>query len=89
MGASDRGAYAAILSALLASDHCDAVVSVIGSSSLTNPDVIAGRVLQRSPSRSRWRCSAPRADHGLLLLQQHESQAFARRNRALTQCMPI
>ena len=33
MGGSERGAYTAILSALLASDHCDAVVSVIGSSS--------------------------------------------------------
>ena len=77
MGGSDRGAYAAILSELLASDHCDAVVSVIGSSSLTNPDVIAGRVLQAQPKAKPLAVYlAPRADHGLLLLQQHGVASF-------------
>ena len=69
MGGSDRGAYTSILSALLASDHCDAVVSVIGSSSLTNPNVIADRVLKAEPkSKPLAVYLAPRADNGLLLL---------------------
>ena len=77
MGGSDRGAYTAILSALLASDHCDAVVSVIGSSSLTNPNVIADRVLKAEPkSKPLAVYLAPRADHGLLLLQEHGVASF-------------
>jgi acyl-CoA synthetase (NDP forming) len=72
MGGSDRGAYTAILSALLASDHCDAVVAVIGSSSLTNPDVIADRVLKAGPKTKPLAVYlAPRADDGLRLLQRH------------------
>ena len=68
MGGSDRGAYTAILSALLASDHCDAVVSVIGSSSMTNPNVIADRVLKAEPEVKPLAVYlAPRADNGLLL----------------------
>ena len=44
MGRSEGGRYSAILSALLASDHTDAVVSVIGSSA-QNPEIIVDRVL--------------------------------------------
>jgi acyl-CoA synthetase (NDP forming) len=77
MGGSDRGAYTAILSALLASDHCDAVVSVIGSSSMTNPNVIADRVLKAEPkSKPLAVFLAPRADNGLLLLQEHGVASF-------------
>ena len=77
MGGSDRGAYTAILSALLASDHCDAVVSVIGSSSMTNPNVIADRVLKAEPKTKPLAVYlAPRADHGLLLLQEHGVASF-------------
>ena len=77
MGGSDRGAYTAILSALLASDHCDAVVSVIGSSAMTNPNVIADRVLKAEPkSKPLAVFLAPRADNGLLLLQQHGVASF-------------
>ncbi len=77
MGGSDRGAYTSILSALLASDHCDAVVSVIGSSSLTNPNVIADRVLKAEPkSKPLAVYLAPRADHGLLLLAGARSGGF-------------
>lgn len=77
MGGSERGAYTAILSALLASDHCDAVVSVIGSSSLTNPNVIADRVLKAEPKVKPLAVYlAPRADHGLLLLQEHGVAGF-------------
>jgi acyl-CoA synthetase (NDP forming) len=77
MGGSERGAYTAILSALLASDHCDAVVSVIGSSSLTNPNVIADRVLKAEPKTKPLAVYlAPRADDGLLLLQEHGVASF-------------
>ena len=77
MGGSDRGAYTAILSALLASDHCDAVVSVIGSSSMTNPDVIKDRVLKAEPKTKPLAVYlAPRADNGLLLLQEHGVASF-------------
>ena len=77
MGGSERGAYTAILSALLASDHCDAVVSVIGSSSLTNPNVIADRVLKAEPKVKPLAVYlAPRADNGLLLLQEHGVASF-------------
>ncbi len=77
MGGSDRGAYTAILSALLASDHCDAVVSVIGSSSMTNPDVIKDRVLKAEPKTKPLAVYlAPRADDGLLLLQAHGVASF-------------
>jgi acyl-CoA synthetase (NDP forming) len=77
MGGSERGAYTAILSALLASDHCDAVISVIGSSSLTNPNVIADRVLKAEPKVKPLAVYlAPRADNGLLLLQEHGVASF-------------
>ena len=73
----DAPSRTSILSALLASDHCDAVVSVIGSSSMTNPNVIADRVLKAEPkSKPLAVYLAPRADHGLLLLQQHGVAGF-------------
>lgn len=77
MGKSEGGAYTAILSALLASDHCDAVVSVIGSSS-QNPQIILERVL-KAEARDRKPLAvflAPRADDGLLFLQEHGIAGF-------------
>ena len=77
MGGSDRGAYTAILSALLAADHCDAVVAVVGSSSLTNPNVLADRILKAEPKTKPLAVYlAPRADDGLLLLQEHGVAGF-------------
>jgi acyl-CoA synthetase (NDP forming) len=77
MGGSDRGAYTEILSALLASDHCDAVVSVIGSSSQTNPQVVADRVLKAEPKTKPLAVFlAPRADEGLAMLQAHGVAGF-------------
>lgn len=78
MGGSERGRYTAILSELLASDHCDAVVSVIGSSSQADPQVIVERVLKAEP-RNRKPLAvflAPRADRGLVLLQEHGVAGF-------------
>lgn len=77
MGRSEGGAYTAILSALLVSDHCDAVVSVIGSSS-QNPQIIVDRVL-KAEARDRKPLAvflAPRADDGLVFLQEHGVAGF-------------
>jgi acyl-CoA synthetase (NDP forming) len=77
MGRSEGGAYTAILSALLASDHCDAVVGVIGSSS-QNPQTLVERVF-RAEGRDRKPLAvflAPRADEGLLALQENGIAGF-------------
>lgn len=44
MGTGERGRYAAILNELLASDHCDAVISVMGSSARSKPAMICERI---------------------------------------------
>jgi len=69
--------YPDILSALLASDHTDAVVSVIGSSA-QNPQTIVDRVLAAKP-RGRKPLAvfvAPRADDALLALQKSGVASF-------------
>ncbi|GAA4332473.1 acetate--CoA ligase [Pigmentiphaga soli] len=78
MGGSEGGRYSAILSELLASDHCGAVVSVIGSSARTNPQVIVDRVLNASPLDGKPLAVflGPKAEAGLALLQQHGVAAF-------------
>ena len=77
MGRSEGGVYSTILSELLASDHCDAVVSVVGSSS-RNKDVIVGRVLDAT-GRERKPLAvflAPRAEEGLALLEENGIAGF-------------
>ncbi|MGQ0524443.1 MAG: acetate--CoA ligase family protein [Betaproteobacteria bacterium] len=77
MGKSETGAYTAILSTLLGSDHCDAVVSVIGSSS-QNPQTLVDRVF-KAEGRERKPLAvflAPRAEEGLLALQQNGIAGF-------------
>jgi acyl-CoA synthetase (NDP forming) len=69
--------YPDILSALLASDHTDAVVGVIGSSG-QNPQTIVDRVLA-AHSRDRKPLAlfiAPRADDALLQLQANGIASF-------------
>ena len=77
MGRSEGGVYSTILSELLASDHCDAVVSVVGSSS-RNTQVIVDRVL-KATSRERKPLAvflAPRADEALALLEESGIAGF-------------
>ena len=77
MGRSETGAYTTILSALLGSDHCDAVVSVIGSSS-QNPQTLVDRVFQ-AEGRDRKPLAvflAPRAEEGLAALQENGIAGF-------------
>lgn len=77
MGRSEGGRYSAILSALLASDDTDAVISVIGSSS-GNPQVIAERILASGPRRAKplGVFLAPLADRALAQLQEHGVASF-------------
>lgn len=78
MGGSTRGRYAAVLGELLASDHCDAVVSVIGSSAQSDPQVIVERILE-AKFRDRKPLAAflaPRADNGLVMLQEKGVASF-------------
>ena len=71
------GTHTAILSALLASDHTDAVVSVVGSSS-QNPQTIIERVLHAGPRGAKplGVFLAPRADDALVLLQKNGVASF-------------
>jgi len=76
MGRNDSS-YNMILSALLSSDHCDAVISVSGSSSQTNPQKIVDRVFV--PERSKKPLAvflAPRADEALALLGKQGIAGF-------------
>jgi acyl-CoA synthetase (NDP forming) len=77
MGRSEGGRYSTILSALLASDHTDAVVSVIGSSA-QNPQTIVERVLQAHPRDAKpLACFlAPKADDALVQLQRYGIASF-------------
>jgi acyl-CoA synthetase (NDP forming) len=77
MGQSEGGRYTAVLSELLGSDHCDAVVSVVGSSS-RNTRVIVERVLnaQSRGAKPLAVFLAPRAEEGLALLEQNGVAGF-------------
>jgi acyl-CoA synthetase (NDP forming) len=77
MGQSTGGRYSTILSALLASDHTDAVVSVIGSSA-QNPQTIVERVLAAAPRDAKplGVFLAPRADDALVQLQKNGVASF-------------
>ena len=77
MGKSEGGAYTAILSALLGSDHCDAVVAVIGSSS-QNPQTLVERVFKADGREKKPLAVflAPRADDGLVALQENGIAGF-------------
>jgi acyl-CoA synthetase (NDP forming) len=77
MGSSEGGRYSTILSTLLASDHTDAVVSVIGSSA-QNPQTIIDRVLsvEARDAKPLGVFLAPRADDALLQLQRNGVASF-------------
>ncbi len=77
MGQSDGGRYSTILSTLLASDHTDAVVSVIGSSA-QNPQTIVDRVFAANHRDDKPLAVflAPRADDALAHLQKNGVASF-------------
>lgn len=71
MGTSDTGRYARILSELMDSDHCDVVVSVMGSSARSNPAMIFDRVAKaRRGQKPLAVFLAPQADELLGMLHE-------------------
>ena len=77
MGRGEGSVHSTILSELLASDHCDAVVSVIGSSARSK-EVLVARVIGAT-GRGRKPLAvflAPRADEGLALLEENGIAGF-------------
>lgn len=77
MGTGDGGRYARILSELHASDHCDAVVSIMGSSSRSDPQKIADRVLGATLGAKPLAVFlAPQAEEGLKIFQEAGIAAF-------------
>ncbi len=77
MGNDDGGRYVAILSELLASDHCDAAVAVIGSSGgsrkVITERILAAQHLGRKPLAVFL---GPVADESLALLEQNGVAGF-------------
>ena len=71
MGRADKGTYATILTELMGSDHCDAVVAVQGSAATYTPAVMHERILA-APRGSKPLAVfvPPRADRALEILQQ-------------------
>ncbi len=70
MGSSEGGRYAAVLSGLLATDHYDAVVSVMGSSASSYPEILVERILDAEHTDKPLAVFlAPLAEKGLKLLQ--------------------
>src|SRR5690606_33161031 len=77
MGTGDKGRYARILTELMASDHVDAVISVMGSSSRSDPEKIAARVLEaKLGSKPLAVFLAPQADEGLKIFHDAGIAAF-------------
>lgn len=71
MGSSGGGRYTRILSELMISDHCDAVVSVMGSSARSNPQMVCERVLSaKLGGKPLGVFLAPQADEGLRILHE-------------------
>jgi acyl-CoA synthetase (NDP forming) len=77
MGRADGGAYATVLNALLASEHCDVVLAVQGSNAAHMPESIHERVLAATRGAKPLAVfAAPRANEALALLQRQAVAAF-------------
>jgi acyl-CoA synthetase (NDP forming) len=77
MGRADDGAYAGVLDALLASDHCDLVLAVQGSNATFAPDSVRSRILAAKRGEKPLAVFVgPRAERALLLLQEHGVAGF-------------
>ncbi len=71
MGRGEGNTYATIINELMASDHCDAIVTVQGSNSLLNPDSVRERVLTaRRDAKPMANFLGPNAREGLRMLQE-------------------
>jgi acyl-CoA synthetase (NDP forming) len=77
MGRAEGPVYPAILNALLASDHCDAVVAVQGSTASHKPDSVRQRVLAaRLGAKPLANFLGPSADEALHILQEGGAAGF-------------
>jgi acyl-CoA synthetase (NDP forming) len=77
MGRADGGAYAAVVDALMASDHCDLVLAVQGSNAAHFPDSVRSRILAaKRGAKPLAVFVGPRAERALALLQEHGVAAF-------------
>lgn len=71
MGSSGGGRYTRILTELMDSQHCDAVISVMGSSARSNPQMVCERVLNaKLGAKPLAVFLAPQADEGLRILHE-------------------
>jgi acyl-CoA synthetase (NDP forming) len=69
--------YSAVLSALLASDHCDLVLAVVGSSAQFQPHIAIDPILEAARGRKPLAVfCAPQADASLALLAEHGIAGF-------------
>src|SRR5690606_17108417 len=77
MGRADGGSYAAVLDVLLASEHCDVVLAVLGSNATHAPQSVRERILAaKRGAKPLAVFAAPRARRALALLQAHGVAAF-------------
>jgi len=77
MGRASGPVYSKIVSALLASDHCDAVVAVQGSTAAHKPDSVRDRVLTaRLGAKPLANFLGPSASEALLILQRGGAAGF-------------
>ena len=69
--------YSAVLDALLASDHCDLVLAVVGSSAQYQPQIAIEPILEaRRGDKPLAVFCAPQADASLALLSEHGVAGF-------------
>lgn len=77
MGRADDGAYVSILNELLASDHCDTVVAVLGSNATYIPDSTRERIIAaKHGAKPLAVFVAPRANEALRVLQDAGIASF-------------
>jgi acetate---CoA ligase (ADP-forming) len=82
--------YSAVLNALLASDHCDLVLAVAGSSAQFQPQIAIEPLIEAERTTSRWRSfAAPHAEpRSSCWPRTKASRGSARRNPAPTRSAP-
>jgi acyl-CoA synthetase (NDP forming) len=77
MGASGPARFSTVLKALVASDHCDAVVAVLGSTARLAAEAAVAHIAPALPSPKPIAVfAAPQADETLRLMGEHGIAAF-------------
>jgi acyl-CoA synthetase (NDP forming) len=77
MGSSGPARFSTVLKALAASDHCDAVIAVLGSTARLTPDAALAHIAPVMPAKKPIAVfAAPQADETLRLMGEHNIAAF-------------